>query len=139
MKDINHKLWLEIVYHNSLVEYRVGNPGDLGSNPACERCFSFSIYIQKYVPSYFPQQKQKNKKISLREIKFDQNMLVRGFQYKDKEGNYLWNGRSYAVERYTLMGGSLKQVLLYMFFNHPIIIFSESSLQRCSSKTHIQA
>ena len=40
MNNINHKMWLEIVYHNSsVVEYQAGNPEDVGSNPTSERYF----------------------------------------------------------------------------------------------------
>jgi len=33
--------------------------------------------------------------------------LIRGFQYKDKEGNTPLNGKSYVLGRLTLIGGTL--------------------------------
>jgi len=34
-------------------------------------------------------------------------MLMRGSQYNDKEGSKPWNGKSYAVESLTSIGGTL--------------------------------
>ena len=42
-----------------------------------------------------------------REIYVNENTLIRGFQYKDKEGNELLNVKRYADGRYTLMVGTL--------------------------------
>jgi len=55
---------------------------------------------------------------------------MRGSEYKDKEGTKPWNGKSYDVERLTLIGG----MLMRGFTVHAFFINKNNSIRTLSLK-----
>jgi len=56
-------------------------------------------------------------KVTNREINVVENMLFRGYFYKDKEGNKMLNGKSYCVEKLLLFRGILYHADMSLFDN----------------------